>query len=81
MEINSPPDPKDTCFWYCADLVYKQKGLCLHSPPKQQNKTVDCNLTEWIKEEYELGMQQESWDSAQQRWKWDTDGQSLIGFS
>jgi len=78
MEISFPPDPKDACFWYPADLVCKQEGLCLHSPPtKQQNKTVNCNLTEWVREEYELGMQQKSWDSAQQRWKWDTDGRSL----
>lgn len=83
MEANSFPDPKDTCFWYPVDLNYKQEGLCLLFSPQtgKQNESVNCNLMEWIKEEYELGIQEESWDSARQRWKWDTDGQGLIGFS
>ena len=38
MEEISPPVPEDTCFWYPADLIYKQEGLCLLSPQKQQNK-------------------------------------------
>lgn len=85
MEIKSPPGAEDACFWYPADLVYKQ-GLCVCVCmcaffPKQQNKTINYNLTECIREEHEFGMQQESWGSAQQRWKWDTDGHSLIGFS
>lgn len=28
MEIKSPPGAEDACFWYPADLVYKQ-GLCV----------------------------------------------------
>lgn len=42
MEANSFPDPKDTCFWYPADLIYKQEGLCLLFPPPNKQTEWNC---------------------------------------
>lgn len=34
--------------------------VCVCVFPKQQNKTINCNLTECIREEYEFGMQEKA---------------------